>query len=285
MNQEQIGKFIQNLRKMKKLTQQELALKLGVTDRAISKWENGRGMPDYSLIKPLCDELDITVNELLSGKKLNKEEESKSFENNVLNTLDYSSKKIRHTKFIYKIILTFIVLLITSFLVLFGIDVYKMRNNEPVLFSTWGFKYAPPVNLDWNIIESTIKKYMIEEDEKSNDYEDEKSFIAMRTYLVNEEKDKYYVYAWVLQEKFYKKDDEVIMDTGSSIPYKFEIIKENDNYFVNDYTIPRDGIYYTEDMKSIFPNSVLKDMDNVHFDGTIENLEFNIQNQVDAYFK
>ena len=50
MNQERIGKFIAKCRKDKKLTQSELAEKLGVTDRAISKWENGRGLPDYSLL-------------------------------------------------------------------------------------------------------------------------------------------------------------------------------------------------------------------------------------------
>ena len=55
MDQERIGKFIQTLRREKNLTQEEL----GITDRAISKWENGRGLPDYSLIKPLCEELDI----------------------------------------------------------------------------------------------------------------------------------------------------------------------------------------------------------------------------------
>ena len=69
MNQEKIGKFIAELRKEKNMTQQDLATKLNVTDRAISNWENGRRLPDYSLIKNLCDELGITINELLSGEK------------------------------------------------------------------------------------------------------------------------------------------------------------------------------------------------------------------------
>ena len=73
MNQEHIGKFIAKCRKGKNLTQQELAEKLGVTDRSISKWENGRCLPDLSLFNPLCQELDITINELLSGEKINKE--------------------------------------------------------------------------------------------------------------------------------------------------------------------------------------------------------------------
>jgi transcriptional regulator with XRE-family HTH domain len=72
MNQEKIGKFICELRKEKNLTQKELADKLNITDRAVSKWENGRGLPDLSLLMPLCKELDISINELLSGERLNK---------------------------------------------------------------------------------------------------------------------------------------------------------------------------------------------------------------------
>lgn len=70
MNQEDIGKLIYNARKKKNMTQKELAKKIGVTNKAISKWENGRGMPDYSLFQPLCDALDITASELLNRRKL-----------------------------------------------------------------------------------------------------------------------------------------------------------------------------------------------------------------------
>ena len=74
MNQEKIGKFIAKLRKEKKLTQEQLAEKLGVTSKSISRWENGNTMPDVSLFEPLCKELNITINELLSGEKIKKEE-------------------------------------------------------------------------------------------------------------------------------------------------------------------------------------------------------------------
>lgn len=60
MNQEKIGKFILKLRKEKNISQLDLADKIGVTDRAISKWENGKGLPDISLMQPLCKELNIT---------------------------------------------------------------------------------------------------------------------------------------------------------------------------------------------------------------------------------
>ena len=94
MNQEKIGKFIAECRKNKKMTQTELAEKLGVTDKSIGNWENGRNMPDLSLFKPLCDELDITINELLSGEKIKKEKYQERFEENIINTIDYSTKKI-----------------------------------------------------------------------------------------------------------------------------------------------------------------------------------------------
>ena len=70
MNQEKIGRFIAELRKEKNMTQQELADKLNITDRAISHWENGRSMPDAGVILELCKILNINVNELLSAKKI-----------------------------------------------------------------------------------------------------------------------------------------------------------------------------------------------------------------------
>ena len=68
MNQIKIGKFIAECRKKNNLTQMQLAEKLNITDRAISKWENGKGMPDSSLMLDLCHELKISVNELLCGE-------------------------------------------------------------------------------------------------------------------------------------------------------------------------------------------------------------------------
>ena len=69
MNQIKIGNFIKQCRKEKNLTQEELAQKLGTTSKSISRWENGNTMPDYSILKQLCDELNININELLTGEK------------------------------------------------------------------------------------------------------------------------------------------------------------------------------------------------------------------------
>ena len=94
MNQEKIGKFIANLRKEKNMTQQELAKKLGVTDRAISKWENGRGLPDYSLLQDLCDTLSISINELFSGEKISKEDYKTKAEENMNKLINEDRKSV-----------------------------------------------------------------------------------------------------------------------------------------------------------------------------------------------
>ena len=84
MNQEKIGRFIAELRKEKNITQQELADKLNITDRAISHWENGRSMPDAGVILELCKILSINVNELLSAKKIKKEKYNERAEESLL---------------------------------------------------------------------------------------------------------------------------------------------------------------------------------------------------------
>ena len=85
MNQIKIGKFIAECRKKNNLTQMQLAEKLNITDRAISKWENGKGMPDSSIMLDLCSELKISVNELLSGEMISMENENEKQEQLLLN--------------------------------------------------------------------------------------------------------------------------------------------------------------------------------------------------------
>lgn len=78
MNQEKIGKFISECRKEKQITQEQLAVQLGVTSKSISKWETGHCLPDASKYKPLCEILGITVNELFSGERLISETENEA---------------------------------------------------------------------------------------------------------------------------------------------------------------------------------------------------------------
>lgn len=84
MDQIKIGHFIAVCRKEQGLTQLQLAEKLGITDRAVSKWETGKTMPDASLMLDLCKELHVTVNDLLSGERVTMENYDKTMEQNLL---------------------------------------------------------------------------------------------------------------------------------------------------------------------------------------------------------
>lgn len=83
MDNQKIGQFIAQNRRKKRLTQLQLAEQLHVTNKAVSKWENGRCLPDPALFTPLCAVLGITLNELLAGEKISKEEREQYFEQNV----------------------------------------------------------------------------------------------------------------------------------------------------------------------------------------------------------
>lgn len=91
MNQEKIGKLIAECRKEKKLTQNELANVLGVSDKSVSKWENGKCLPDVSLYKPLCEILGITLNNFFTGEKIQEEEYRKVADENLLSALKNST--------------------------------------------------------------------------------------------------------------------------------------------------------------------------------------------------
>lgn len=91
MNQVKIGKLIADCRKKKKMTQVELANLLGVTDKSVSKWENGVCLPDVSLYKSICEILGITLNEFFAGECLTDETFKEVADNNLLNALENSA--------------------------------------------------------------------------------------------------------------------------------------------------------------------------------------------------
>ncbi len=90
MNQVKIGKLIAECRKAKKLTQVKLANMLGVTDKSVSKWENGVCLPDVSLYKEICKILDITLNEFFAGERLSDETFKEVADNNLFSALENS---------------------------------------------------------------------------------------------------------------------------------------------------------------------------------------------------
>lgn len=135
MEQAKIGAFIQTLRKEKGLTQKELADMLGVTDRAISKWENGRGMPEVSLMKALCDTLDITINELLSGEKIDQNDYREKSESAFLSTMDLSDRKLKRKETLLWVVTIFTMLLVLAVILLvYTLPVTRgfIRPNEEI---------------------------------------------------------------------------------------------------------------------------------------------------------
>ena len=126
MNQVKIGKFIAQCRKEQNMTQAQLAEKLNITDKAISKWETGKGLPDSSIMLELCQKLNINVNELLSGERLNTENyQEKANENIVYITKEAEkNKKIKNR--------TIIVFAILVLIFIIGIAAISVYNNVEI---------------------------------------------------------------------------------------------------------------------------------------------------------
>jgi len=116
MDQVKIGKFIQECRKAKNLTQVQLAQKIGVSEKTISKWECGNGFPDATLMLPLSKELGITTNELLSGKILSSDKEYKNLaETNLINLKQTQEKTSKFLLTLEWIIGIFSIIILLSF--------------------------------------------------------------------------------------------------------------------------------------------------------------------------
>ena len=174
-------------------------------------------------------------------------------------------------------------------IIIFGmylIDRNRMKNNKPVIFSNWGYSYVPPINLPLEEIESAIMSFIVDRGDNEKHHENAKTFASMEVYLIEEKESftKFNIYAWVLEEKYYLENNEIKQDGGSSIPYKFIVENIDGKFTVTDFVIPRDGSYYADDMKSIFPSSVRENMEDIHTDGTIEELNIDIKEQVEEYF-
>lgn len=126
MNQEAIGKFIAACRKEKGLTQMQLAEKLNITNRAVSKWETGKSCPDTSIMLELCDILGITVNELLSGERISMENYQKKAEENLI---DLQQKKDKAQKGLLRVELIWLAVAILVSPIHFAVNYYYPENK------------------------------------------------------------------------------------------------------------------------------------------------------------
>ena len=137
MDQIKIGKFIAECRKKNNLTQMQLAEKLNITDRAISKWENGKSMPDSGIMLDLCKKLKISVNELLSGEVLEMNNYNEKLEKNLIDMVkqkEESDKKMLKLEWVigYTASITFLTLIFVA-------SYIEMPNWLRILLIAFGF--------------------------------------------------------------------------------------------------------------------------------------------------
>lgn len=139
MDQEKIGAFISTLRKEQGMTQQQLADAIGVSNKTISKWECGKGMPELALIVPLCHILQISINEFLSGEHLLENGYTEKAEVNMMNLLqetENSKKKSRSSLLAFGItVIIFLFVVLYSVITNMGISMNMLFVDMPTLLS------------------------------------------------------------------------------------------------------------------------------------------------------
>lgn len=191
MNQEKIGKFIAELRKKKKMTQEKLGNEIGVTDKTVSRWETGKYMPDISLFKPLSEILEVSINDLMSGEIVDENDYQEKFEENVINVVDKVEKKNKFSNLISNILLGII-----------------------ALFSLWLISYAFYSNVEFKQNYKEDKMIVIKET-KNNDlmFQSKESgrlkYIILNSKMNNEEIGLIFVTYYITLENIYNDSREL----------------------------------------------------------------------------
>lgn len=237
MDLNKIGKFISKKRREKKITQESLAELLGINNRTVSRWENGKNMPDVSLYKPLCEILEISVEELINGEENDQNNIQSGIEKAIIDTVSLSEKsKKKQNKIIKLLILIIIIVLIA---IVFVITYYDKRYPKINIYSMDIIKDSEENNLknmltvdNSNIYFYGIKSFQLI-DEKSNYYDLKNALIYKQT---NIEKIKKHL---ELQYKNGNMNRFILYDGGTTIykNNKYEVIvcntleDNNDLYF------------------------------------------------------
>lgn len=140
MDQIKTGKFIATLRKEKELTQEQLGEKLGVTNKTISRWENGNYMPDIEMLSLLSKEFDVSINELISGERLLLDDFKKAADNNLVTALNSSTFTLKEkiTFFKKKWLREHIATIILCIVVWIGIMSWIALNSSYTLLGAIG---------------------------------------------------------------------------------------------------------------------------------------------------
>ena len=237
MDQNKSGKFIAKLRKEKKMTQQELAEKMGVSINAVSKWERGINFPDVSLYKSLCKELDINIEELINGEKDSSDEAK---EKAIISSIN-ETKKIKNNSKILFIILSSIFLIIICSLVYYNL---KLRVN---LVNDSDYLYDEVINF--------IRKKEFKENPDSKE-KDFNVFYSYHPFGIEKNNNYKYVYLWLYEQSYYIEKEEngsgLAISSGSSMPIK-GVFKDNK---LQKIIYPKDGNQYVPSIKKMFPGII-----------------------------
>lgn len=167
MNENKTGTFISALRKEKELTQAQLAEKLNVTDKAISRWETGKGMPDSSLLIPLANILDITVNELLTGEKIPEETFTQKSDDNLVDAVQKTENAVKQSKIAKMLLIVAVIFCVfsISFLIKTMID----KRNTVTYVGDFGTKNR--IAVTELLIELDSRNYYFSENTVCTDFD------------------------------------------------------------------------------------------------------------------
>ena len=189
MDQIKIGKFIAEMRKEQNLTQIDLAEKLGISNKTISKWECGNGMPDYAVMEGLCDILQINVNELLSGERLPSKDYNKKAEENMMSLIQESSENRKHEKReLFLVVLGFfgIFIVIAYNIIMCGGVAFLSNFMDVPIFTS-----VTSISILVLAVAGKLKDFLkafsiaIKKDESIGEQEIQKSIIALKTAIIS----------------------------------------------------------------------------------------------------
>ena len=270
MSQEKIGKFIAHKRKEKNMTQKQLALKIGVTDKAVSRWERGIGCPDISYLDEISKALDISIVELLKGEEIDNVEIQ---EQDIIESMKYSREITKNKIRLISNVLTSIIIIAISFVVIYLnvrniIYLNKKNNNNKFDYNVVYNESSFDFNKYYNIILNNQGKYSNEDYDKIVRYVNKtkerlndttKEYMLKETVTMNDYKEFYkYYYSNVIENYESNK-------TLYSVLLKYDLSKDSNmlkyyryynfskDYIDNIYNRLYNQFDYNQ-KSSVFPN-------------------------------
>lgn len=268
MDYQRIGLLISNLRKEKRLTQKELADKLGITDRAVSKWERGLGCPDISLLDDLSRILDVSILEILKGRRLDKDEILNN--ENIIESMSYSKESFKYKlKKYFNIICISIILIISLILITNNLkSIYYFNktyedtydDSDKQLFTEIEGNIEKIKNNKGIYSDEEYKKilYFVNELEKNMKEEN-------NLYYFNKEK---YTYSDIVEFYDSHKESWLIKSARGHIQEIYEIVHNHDSsvvynivhYYINTDSLSDNSIKLFKQLKAPYYNG--KKIDN-----------------------